>query len=126
MLKVYKVKKYVALLLFQVVILLIMLNNNLDPCHFDCLREKDEEKEYLVKWRDLQYDECYWESHSDISSFQTEIDNFNRLQSRRRKAGSSKQKSGLREATELKKKQKEFEQYDKSPEFLTGGLDYFD
>lgn len=84
-------------------------------------RDKDEEKEYLVKWRDLQYDECYWESHSDISSFQTEIDNFNRLQSRRRKAASSKQKSGLHDDTELKKKQKEFEQYDKSPEFLTGG-----
>ena len=68
----------------------------------------------------LNYDECYWESESDISSFQLQIENFNRLQSRYRKL--SKQKSNIRDAADLKKKSKEFHQFEKSPEFLPGGM----
>ncbi|KAK3033012.1 hypothetical protein RJ639_037141 [Escallonia herrerae] len=83
------------------------------------LRGEDEEKEYFVKWKELPYDECYWEFESDISSFQPEIEKFNRIQSRSGKL--AKQKSSLRDPTELKKKQKDFQQYEKSPEFLTGG-----
>ncbi|KAK3036792.1 hypothetical protein RJ639_030484 [Escallonia herrerae] len=83
------------------------------------LRGEDEEKEYFVKWKELPYDECYWEFESDISSFQPEIEKYNRIQSRSGKL--AKQKSSLRDPTELKKKQKDFQQYEKSPEFLTGG-----
>ncbi|KAF3663132.1 CHD3-type chromatin-remodeling factor PICKLE [Capsicum annuum] len=79
-----------------------------------------EEKEYLVKWKELPYDECYWEFESDISSFQQEIERYHSVQSRVDKA-SSKQKSGFKETIELKLKPREFQQYERSPEFLSGG-----
>nr|XP_016476517.1 PREDICTED: CHD3-type chromatin-remodeling factor PICKLE [Nicotiana tabacum] len=82
-------------------------------------RGDGEEKEYLVKWKELPYDECYWEFESDISSFQHEIERFHRVQSRYKK--SSKQKGELKETTESNKKAKEFQQYESSPEFLSGG-----
>ncbi|XP_035832150.1 uncharacterized protein LOC110884355 isoform X3 [Helianthus annuus] len=82
-------------------------------------RQDDQEKEYLVKWVGLNYDECYWESESDIASFQQQIENFNRLQSRYRKL--RKQKSNVRDGFDSKNKSKEFQQFEKSPEFLPGG-----
>ncbi|XP_022981141.1 CHD3-type chromatin-remodeling factor PICKLE [Cucurbita maxima] len=82
-------------------------------------RENDEEKEYLVKYKELSYDECYWEFESDISAFQPEIDKFHKIQSRSRKSY-NKNKS-IHGDVEVKKKQKEFQQYDCSPEFLSGG-----
>nr|GMD44015.1 CHD3-type chromatin-remodeling factor PICKLE-like [Ipomoea batatas] len=83
---------------------------------FDTKRRGDgEDKEYYVKWKELQYDECSWELESDICSFQQEIERFNKIQSRR------KQKSSPQDTTESKKKQKEFQQYECSPEFLSGG-----
>ncbi|XP_015079213.1 CHD3-type chromatin-remodeling factor PICKLE isoform X1 [Solanum pennellii] len=85
-------------------------------------RGEGEEKEYLVKWKELPYDECYWEFESDISSFQQEIERYHRVQSRDDKASSSKQKSVPKETTELKLKPRElFQQYERSPEFLSGG-----
>ncbi|KAI7995163.1 CHD3-type chromatin-remodeling factor PICKLE [Camellia lanceoleosa] len=84
-------------------------------------RGEDDEKEYFVKWKELPYDECYWEFESDISSFQQEIERFNKIQSRRRKLSSSKQKSNNRDSTESKKKLKEFQHYEHSPDFLSGG-----
>lgn len=82
-------------------------------------RGVEDEKEYLVKWKELPYDECSWEFQSDISSFQSEIDKFNRIRSRYGKETLKKPKSS-RDAA-LRAKQKEFQQYEKSPEFLTGG-----
>lgn len=84
-------------------------------------RGAEDEKEYLVKWKELPYDECSWELQSDISSFQSEIDKFNRIRSRYGKETLKKPKSN-RDAA-LKAKQKEFQQYEKSPEFLTGGME---
>uniref|UniRef100_A0A2C9UD31 CHD3-type chromatin-remodeling factor PICKLE n=1 Tax=Manihot esculenta TaxID=3983 RepID=A0A2C9UD31_MANES len=81
-------------------------------------RGDEDEKEYLVKYKELSYDECYWEFESDISAFQPEMKRFNRIQSRSRKL--RKQKNSLRDATDSKKP-KEFQQYEHSPEFLTGG-----
>ncbi|KAK7260935.1 hypothetical protein RIF29_27236 [Crotalaria pallida] len=81
----------------------------------------DEKKEYLVKWKELAYDECHWELESDISAFQPEIDRFKRFQSKSRKRSSSKQKSSDSDGVELKKQQKEFQQYEHSPKFLSGG-----
>ncbi|GMJ11122.1 CYTOKININ-HYPERSENSITIVE 2, hypersensitive to red and blue 2, GYMNOS [Hibiscus trionum] len=86
-----------------------------------CRGDDDGEKEYLVKYKELSYDECYWEFESDISAFQPEIERFNKIQSRSRKSSGSKQKSSLQDAVESKKKSKEFQQYEHSPEFLSGG-----
>ncbi|PRQ42235.1 putative DNA helicase chromatin regulator PHD family [Rosa chinensis] len=80
----------------------------------------DDEKQYLVKWQELPYDECYWEVEADIYTFQPEIEKFHRIQSRSHKL-SGKQKSSLKDALESKKKQKEFQQFEHSPEFLSGG-----
>ncbi|KAF5461360.1 hypothetical protein F2P56_017465 [Juglans regia] len=82
-------------------------------------RGDDDEKEYLVKWKELSYDECYWEFESDISAFQPEIERFKIIQSRYTK--SSKQKSSPKDAMESRKKQKEFQQFEHSPDFLSGG-----
>ncbi|KAJ9167671.1 hypothetical protein P3X46_019285 [Hevea brasiliensis] len=81
-------------------------------------RGDGDEREYLVKYKELSYDESYWEFESDISAFQPEIERFNRIQSRSRKL--RKQKSSLRDATDSKKKPKEFQPYENT-EFLTGG-----
>ncbi|XP_073223963.1 CHD3-type chromatin-remodeling factor PICKLE isoform X2 [Cicer arietinum] len=86
----------------------------------DC-RGEDDAKEYLVKWRELPYDECHWELETDISSFQAEIERFNIFQSRSRKYSSSKQKSSVKDDAVLKQQQREFQQYEHSPEFLSGG-----
>ncbi|XP_062228270.1 CHD3-type chromatin-remodeling factor PICKLE-like [Phragmites australis] len=68
------------------------------------------EREYYVKWKELSYDECTWESESDISAFQTQIERFNEIQSRRKKSG-DKGKSVTRETRQFKE----------SPKFLSGG-----
>ncbi|XP_054798276.1 CHD3-type chromatin-remodeling factor PICKLE isoform X2 [Prosopis cineraria] len=84
-------------------------------------RGHDDEKEYLVKWKELSYDECYWESESDISAFQPEIERFTKFHSRSRRSASSKQKSSIKDGAEEKKQQKEFQHYEHSPGFLSGG-----
>lgn len=90
-------------------------------------RNVDDEREYLVKWKDLPYDECHWEVESDISAFQPQIEQFHERQSRGHK---SRLKSSNRDGKESKFekesrfKQKEFQQYEKSPKFLAGGT-YF-
>lgn len=86
-------------------------------------RGADDDKEYLVKWKELSYDECSWEFQSDISSFQSEIDKFNKIRSRYGKETLKKTKSSR--DTTLRGKQKEFQQYEKSPEFLSGGMEIF-
>ncbi|KHN46350.1 CHD3-type chromatin-remodeling factor PICKLE [Glycine soja] len=88
----------------------------------DSLRKgHDDKKEYLVKWKELPYDECYWELKSDISAFQTEIERFNTFKSRSRKLLSSKKKRSVEDDAELNKQQKEFLQYEHSLQFLSGG-----
>ncbi|KAL3843998.1 hypothetical protein ACJIZ3_001401 [Penstemon smallii] len=84
-------------------------------------RKIEEEKEYLVKWKELPYDECYWELESEIASFHKEIERFNNIQSRYGKVSAPKKKRNLSDAMESKKKLKEFQQYDSNPEFLSGG-----
>ncbi|MCL7042694.1 hypothetical protein MKW94_001258 [Papaver nudicaule] len=84
-------------------------------------RWNGDEREFLVKWKELGYDECYWEVESDISAFQPEIDRFYRINSQSRDPSSSKQNSAICDAKEPKKKQKEFQHYERSPDFLTGG-----
>ncbi len=38
--------------------------------------------EYLIKWRELGYDECTWERESDVSAFKTQIERFRELEKR--------------------------------------------
>jgi len=75
-----------------------------------------------VKWKELPYDECHWELESDISLFQAEIERFNIFRSRSRKISYSKQNSSVSDDAELIKQQNEFQQYEHSPEFLSGGM----
>ncbi|KAL8475219.1 hypothetical protein ACS0TY_031582 [Phlomoides rotata] len=84
-------------------------------------REVEQGKEYLVKWKELPYDECSWELESDIASFHLEIEKYDRIQSRHGKVSAAKQKSNLRDAMELKNRQKDFQHFESSPDFLTGG-----
>ncbi|KAL9226735.1 hypothetical protein vseg_002510 [Gypsophila vaccaria] len=79
----------------------------------------DDEKEYLVKWKELPYDECYWEFEADISAFQPEVERFNWIQSRRHRP--SKRKNILDDAADSHKKLKDFQHYEQSPDFLSGG-----
>lgn len=81
-------------------------------------RGEDDEKEYLVKYKELNYDECYWEFESDISSFKSDIERFKKFQSRSRRPFAGKQKSSTAETS---KNQKDFRRYEHSPEFLSGG-----
>lgn len=86
---------------------------------FKWYRGSDEKKEYLVKWKELPYDECHWELESDISAFQTAIERFNKFQSRSRKVLSGK-KSSIEDGSESSNPQKQFLLYENSPQFLSG------
>nr|VDD48306.1 unnamed protein product [Brassica oleracea] len=77
----------------------------------DC-RGEDGGKEYLVKFKELSYDECYWESESDISTFQNEIQRFKDINSGCR---TDKYVGHERSHEDLK-------QFDHTPEFITGSL----
>lgn len=92
---------------------------------FSCAESRgdaDDEKEYYVKYKELSYDESYWEFESDISAFQPEIERFLKIQSRSHRPASKKLKSIDRDALEFRKKAKEFQQYEESPKFLSGGI----
>jgi chromodomain-helicase-DNA-binding protein 4 len=89
---------------------------------FKWYRGDGDEREYLVKWKELPYDESTWELESDISTFQAEIERFNLFQSRSRKFSYGKQKRSVNNDAGLTKQQKEFQQYERSPEFLSGGM----
>ncbi|XP_027939210.1 CHD3-type chromatin-remodeling factor PICKLE isoform X1 [Vigna unguiculata] len=88
-----------------------------------CRWGNDDKKEYLVKWKELPYDECHWELESNISAFQKEIERFYTFQCRTRTVLSNK-KSSIAEASESNNLQREFVQYEASPEFLSGGSLY--
>ncbi|KAH0901058.1 hypothetical protein HID58_040561 [Brassica napus] len=77
----------------------------------DC-RGEDGGKEYLVKFKELSYDECYWESESDISTFLNEIQRFKDINSGCR---TDKYVGHERSHEDLK-------QFDHTPEFITGSL----
>ncbi|KAL3650669.1 hypothetical protein CASFOL_007072 [Castilleja foliolosa] len=85
-----------------------------------CREVADEGKEYYVKWKELSYDECSWELEASVASYHKEIEKFNRIESQHDKVSAAKQKSKLQDAMEVKRKH-EFQQYEKSPEFLSGG-----
>lgn len=67
-----------------------------------------------MKYKELSYDECYWESESDISTFQNEIQRFKDINSRTRRGNKD---------VDHRRNPKDFQQFDHSPEFLKGILD---
>ncbi|XP_031482496.1 CHD3-type chromatin-remodeling factor PICKLE [Nymphaea colorata] len=84
-------------------------------------RKGSGEREYLVKWKDLPYDECYWEVESDICAFKLQLERFNSINDRKLKSSFAKSKSSTRDGKDSKRKQSSFKQYEESPKFLTGG-----
>nr|XP_025678553.1 MADS-box transcription factor 3-like [Arachis hypogaea] len=62
----------------------------------------DDENKYHVKWKELPYDKFYWEFETDISTFQPEIEIFNKFWSRSSKLASMKQRSSVKDDVELK------------------------
>ncbi|XP_057845926.2 CHD3-type chromatin-remodeling factor PICKLE [Cryptomeria japonica] len=78
-------------------------------------------REYLVKWKELQYDECTWEVEEDISAFRAEIERFNSIKARGQVKMARKRKGSASDGKEAKRRRKDFEQYDQTPDFLTGG-----
>lgn len=87
-------------------------------------RKTDDEREFLVKWKDLSYDECTWEVETDISTFRPEIERYEMILSRRSKKFSNKSRNAIRDSKELKQKHKEFQHCDCSPEFISGDAMY--
>jgi len=65
-----------------------------------------------VKYKELSYRNSYWESESDISDFQNEIQRFKDINSSSRRD----------KYVENERNREEFKQFDLTPEFLTGIL----
>lgn len=95
-------------------------------------RKIGDEREYFVKWKELGYEHCSWEVESDISAFRPQIERYKVIQYKRRKRSLGKNKNisrdlkdgkqnPSRDTKELKSKQKEFQHFDQTPDFLSGG-----
>eukprot|EP01018_Ginkgo_biloba_P007663 Gb_18673 [translate_table: standard] len=78
-------------------------------------------REYLVKWKELAYDECSWEVENDICAFRAQIERFNSIKAKGQVNTSRKRKGSSIDAKEAKRRRKDFQQYDQTPKFLAGG-----
>ena len=83
-----------------------------------CCRRNDDVTEYLVKWKELGYDEATWEVEGDISAFQAEIDKYKEITSRQ---SLKKRKGSVLDQKDLKRRRKDFKPFKKTPKFLVGG-----
>lgn len=83
-------------------------------------RQTSDGKEYLVKWKELGYEDTSWEVEEDIATFQTQIDRFNKIKSRR--AVNPKKRKNQGNEKEVLKKRKDFKALDETPKYLTGGV----
>eukprot|EP00249_Psilotum_nudum_P029018 c3912_g1_i1 orf=833-2041(+) len=79
-------------------------------------------KEYLVKWKDLGYEDVTWEVEKDIAPFQAQVDRFNLLRNRRPGPTPKKRKGSALDNRETKRRRKEFKAYEETPKFLPGGI----
>jgi hypothetical protein len=87
-----------------------------------CCRNNDDVTEYLVKWKELGYDEATWEVEEDISAFQAEIDKYEEIMSRQ---SMKKRKGSALDQKDLKRRRRDFKPFKKTPKFLVGGIDYY-
>eukprot|EP00250_Pteridium_aquilinum_P017954 c23861_g1_i1 orf=626-5110(-) len=83
-------------------------------------RQNGDVREYLVKWKELGYEDISWEVEEDIATFQTQIDRFNKIKSRR--AVNPKKRKGPGNEKEVSKKRKDFKAFEETPKSLTGGV----
>ncbi|KAG0556719.1 hypothetical protein KC19_11G074300 [Ceratodon purpureus] len=74
--------------------------------------------EYLVKWKELGYDEATWEVEEDVAAFQAEVDKFKEVMSRQ---ALKKRKGSALDNKDLKRRRKDFKPFKKTPKFLVGG-----
>ncbi|MCO5577201.1 hypothetical protein L7F22_031025 [Adiantum nelumboides] len=87
-------------------------------------RQTGDVKEYLVKWKELGYEDIFWEVEEDIATFQAQIDRFNKIKSRRAVSSimNPKKRKGSGNEKETFKKRKEFKAFEETPKCLTGGV----
>jgi chromodomain-helicase-DNA-binding protein 4 len=72
--------------------------------------------EYLVKWKELGYDEATWEVKEDVAPFQTEVAKFKSIMAR-----GKKRKGTTLDNKEPKRQRKDFKPFENTPKFLVGG-----
>ena len=90
--------------------------------YFHC-RQTGNVREYLVKWKELGYEDTSWEVEEDISMFDVQIERYDKLKSRR--AITPKKRKGPGNDREVQKKRKEFKAFEETPKCLIGGLCHF-
>lgn len=88
---------------------------------FRC-RHNGDITEYLVKWKELGYDEATWEVEEDVLAFQAEVDKFKEIMSRQ---ALRKRKGSVLDNKDLKRRRRDFKPFKKTPKFLVGGIDQF-
>ncbi|CAK9195050.1 unnamed protein product [Sphagnum troendelagicum] len=72
--------------------------------------------EYLVKWKELGYDEATWEVKEDVAPFQTEVAKYKSIMAR-----GKKRKGTTLDNKEPKRQRKDFKPFENTPKFLLGG-----
>ncbi|XP_024359262.1 CHD3-type chromatin-remodeling factor PICKLE isoform X2 [Physcomitrium patens] len=82
------------------------------------MRHNGDITEYLVKWKELGYDEATWEVEEDVLAFQAEVDKFKEIMSRQ---ALKKRKGSALDNKDLKRRRKDFKPFKKTPKFLVGG-----
>lgn len=87
-------------------------------------RQSSDAKEYLVKWKELGYEDISWEVEEDIATFETQIDRFNKIKSRR--AINPKKRKSPGNDKEVSKKCKDFKAFEETPKYLTEGLNFLE
>ncbi len=81
-----------------------------------CGRNHGDVAEYLVKWKELGYDEATWEVKEDVAPFQTEVAKYKSIMAR-----GKKRKGTTLDNKEPKRQRKDFKPFENTPKFLVGG-----
>lgn len=87
-------------------------------------KSNGEVEEYLVKWKELGYEESTWEVAADIAPFQAEIERYVRFRDRgvRKNNKRKGQASPPEDSKDGRKRIKSFKAFEKTPDFLAGGV----
>lgn len=107
-------------LIFYHLYITLFVNNLLFISEFAHCRQTGNMREYLVKWKELGYEDVTWELEEDIAMFDCQIDRFNKLKAKR--ASNPKKRKGLGNDREVQKKRKEFKAFEETPKCLVGGI----
>ncbi|KAJ7124849.1 hypothetical protein O6H91_Y561900 [Diphasiastrum complanatum] len=85
-------------------------------------RQTGDVREYLVKWKELGYEEATWEVEDDIETFKTQIDKYKAVNARGSTKGSLKRRATGFDGKEAKKRRKGFSAFGETPKFVKGGV----